>query len=368
VRISGAARDHMVQLGGVATNCVVAGENPRQVIVAAAETAAVSFTIACTAETSGPYRATDLGTLGGRVSSAYDINDADQIAGWSLTSEADANGQAFLWEAGALKNLDPGGRYWYSVASFISPKGQVVGTAGIQTGGVAGLIWQEGVATDLGNLGSAYTGPGGINDAGQVVGMSAVSGAADDDPPEIDHAFLWRDGVMTDLGTLGGENSGAGPINALGQNVGWSQTSTRAIHLVIWQDGAVTDLGTLGACCIFPAGINRSGQVVGSLMKTQDGPRHAFMWEKGVLSEIGNWAEDHSSFASDINDAGQVVGYRTNVGDSPEHAFLWEKGVMTDLNTGFEESAAYGINDAGKVVGSARRAGGDWHATLWVPR
>jgi len=86
VRISGAARDHMVQLGGVATNCVVAGENPRQVIVAAAETAAVSFTIACTAETSGPYRATDLGTLGGRVSSAYDINDADQIAGWSLTS------------------------------------------------------------------------------------------------------------------------------------------------------------------------------------------------------------------------------------------------------------------------------------------
>jgi len=189
-----------------------------------------------------------------------------------------------LWEAGALKNLDPGGRYWYSVASFISPKGQVVGTAGIQTGGVAGLIWQEGVATDLGNLGSAYAGPGGINDAGQVVGMSAVSGAANDDPPEIDHAFLWRDGVMTDLGTLGGENSGAGPINALGQIVGWSQTSTRAIHLVIWQDGAVTDLGTLGACCIFPAGINRSGQVVGSLMKTQDGPRHAFMWEKGVLS------------------------------------------------------------------------------------
>jgi probable HAF family extracellular repeat protein len=365
-RIDDLAGDHVVRLGGVAANCVVAGENPRAAVVAAGETATVRFIIACSAETSPPYQTTDLGTLGGPQSSAQDINDADQIAGWSLTSPGDAFGQAFLWEASVMKNLDPGGRYWYSSASFIGPNGEVIGTAGIGTGGVAGLIWKSGVATDLGNLGSAYTGPGGINDVGQVVGASALSGAALEDPPEIDHAFVWRDGIMTDLGTLGGNQSAATSVNSLGQIVGWSQTSTQVPHLVIWQDGGVTDLGTLGACCIFPAGINRSGQVAGTLMKTPDGPRRAFFWEKGVLTEIGDWAAGYNTFAYDINETGQVVGYQTNGG--VEHAFLWEKGVMTDLSVGFVRSAAYGINSGGKVVGSASVAGGDWHATLWVPK
>jgi hypothetical protein len=40
---------HTVQLGGIAANCTVAGENPRSVTVAAEQTATVSFAIACAA-------------------------------------------------------------------------------------------------------------------------------------------------------------------------------------------------------------------------------------------------------------------------------------------------------------------------------
>ncbi|HEX5576371.1 MAG TPA: hypothetical protein VFX42_10895, partial [Gemmatimonadales bacterium] len=42
---------HMVQLGGVAPNCTVAGDNPRAVIVSSGETPAVSFEITCSATT-----------------------------------------------------------------------------------------------------------------------------------------------------------------------------------------------------------------------------------------------------------------------------------------------------------------------------
>jgi probable HAF family extracellular repeat protein len=43
-----------------------------------------------------------------------------------------------------------------------------------------------------------------------------------------------------------------------------------------------------------------------------------------------------------INDAGQVVGQ-----NGSGHAFLYSDGTMTDLGAG----CAYGINDAGQVVG-----------------
>jgi probable HAF family extracellular repeat protein len=73
------------------------------------------------------------------------------------------------------------------------------------------------------------------------------------------------------------------------------------------------------------------------------------------------------SSATAINAAGQVVGARhTTEGET--HAFLWENGVMTDLGTlGGHYSAAYGINPAGEVAGVSQVVGdGDNHPTLWT--
>jgi len=59
---------------------------------------------------------------------------------------------------------------------------------------------------------------------------------------------------------------------------------------------------------------------------------------------------------------------RTGVtGAHGPHAFIWTDGTMTDLRTfGGPNSAAYGINDRGQVVGSAMTAANQWHAFLWT--
>jgi probable HAF family extracellular repeat protein len=73
-----------------------------------------------------------------------------------------------------------------------------------------------------------------------------------------------------------------------------------------------------------------------------------------------------TSEALGINAQGQVVG-RSLTTSGVQHAFLWEKGTMTDLGAldgGF--SAASAINPAGQVVGMSTTASGVGRAVLWT--
>ena len=75
------------------------------------------------------------------------------------------------------------------------------------------------------------------------------------------------------------------------------------------------------------------------------------------------------SYAYGINDAGQVVGY-SDTDNGQTHAFITgPDGVgMTDLGTlGGDYSTAYGINDAGQVVGESTTANGHSHAFITGP-
>ena len=69
----------------------------------------------------------DLGTLGGRSSVAYALNNMDQVVGESAT--ASGYNRAFLWENGRMQDLaiasSPTG---FSRASGINDIGQIVGT------------------------------------------------------------------------------------------------------------------------------------------------------------------------------------------------------------------------------------------------
>ena len=116
---------------------------------------------------------TDLGTLGGLYSAAYDVNNRGQVVGdSSLNKDDDTSraGHAFLWQNGKMKDLGTlGGRNSYALR---------------------------------------------INELGQIVGNSKY-GAGEDE-----HAFFWSNGHMTDIGTLGGTWSRAVDLNDQGQVVG----------------------------------------------------------------------------------------------------------------------------------------------------
>ena|SRR3989338_1068555 len=87
---------------------------------------------------------------------------------------------------------------------------------------------------DLGTLSGSFSYAYGINNNGQIVGMSSTASG-------YDHAFLYQNGTMTSLDTLGGAYSGAYGINDIGQIVGFSTTSTGESHAVLWTPTVVPE-------------------------------------------------------------------------------------------------------------------------------
>jgi probable HAF family extracellular repeat protein len=260
--------------------------------------------------------------------------------------------------------------------------------------------WQNGVLTDLGSLPGRKTSsaPFSISDNGQFIVGVSENGVDDHltDYPEYD-AVLWRRGHrIKNLGTFGGNVSTAVSVNNLGQVVGgatntisdqyasglgpcWSLNCWPAAtqwRAFLWQNGVMTDLGTLGNGNDAVAGlVNAQGQVVGvsytntvanqtTGIPTQD----PFFWEQGKpMVDMGTLGGT-LGYPTWLNNQGQVVGQSNLAGDKKYHPFLWQKGKrMRDLGTlGGGSGTAMWINDAGEIVGGAWTTGNRaFHAVLW---
>jgi probable HAF family extracellular repeat protein len=166
---------------------------------------------------------------------------------------------------------------------------------------------------------------------------------------------------MADLGTLGGESSHATSINNRGQIVGWSYIPTPpggvTYHAFLFDRGVMTDIGGLGTVINSDANaINDAGHVVGTSFTNIGGPQHAFLYRNGVMADLGTLGGGSTSVSAayGINNAGAVIGKSVFNSASDTRAFLYRNGTMVNLGTlGGDSSAAGGINNRGQIVGAS---------------
>jgi len=83
-----------------------------------------------------------------------------------------------------------------SSAFAINTNGQITGSAATAAGHQHAFLYQNGTMQDLGTFGGTSSAGLAINIKGQITGYA-------DTADEIEHAFMY-DGSMTDLGTLNG--------------------------------------------------------------------------------------------------------------------------------------------------------------------
>jgi probable HAF family extracellular repeat protein len=314
------------------------------------------------------YFITNLGTLGGTESSAYAINDSDQVVGSSLTM-GDAASHSFLYSNGQMRDLSPlnSGNLLTAGPTGINNSGEIV--SGVIVGGVyvpaifdsntgkIRLIGSLGGVTNFGFNGVATS----INSAGHAVGYSYLDASNR-------HAFLYKNGVLSDIGSFGGY-SGALAINDQDVIAGFaSDQSNGTARAFVFSNGVMTELDPSGIPLeSYANGINNSGQVVGEFLTTSQDSFHAFLYSGGTFTDLG-FAGSPETNASAINDQGQIVGgtliaYQvvcppTMCIQYKPHAFVYKNGALVDLNrlipqnSGWELSWAFGINNNGNIVGS----------------
>ena len=271
-------------------------------------------------------RVIGLGTLGGHDSGALDINSHGQVIGFSTTSTRDP----FPSEQ----------RYYFP---FV--------------GEIRGFVWRDGVMRDLGTLGGPDAQSYLQNQRGQIAGWSdtnsrlhAATGAPTIDP------FLWQDGRMTDLGTLGGRLGFVNGLNDKGEVVGVSDLpGDQNAHPFLWRNGKMIDLGTPDGNFGGASYINQRGDATGFYVAS-DGNFHGIFWHHGKMVDLPPVGGAAEAFGNAINDRDQVVGNQDDSNFNEVSAALWTGGHGYDLNTlvapsDFQMISADYINNRGEIYG-----------------
>jgi probable HAF family extracellular repeat protein len=287
----------------------------------------------------------DLGTLAGASNPAWarDLNGSGQVVGWSDSGQLDASGNpiehAFLWTPGGADGV---------------PSNPQMKDLQITRG-----------------LGAYIA----INNSSVVVGSETTSAG-------LNHAFVWdpthgvRDLNGLIPGNRGVELRYATAVNNEGQIVanGFNGSFMHA-YLLTDTNGDGTylgtnefvDLGTLRKATTSSGyAINDAAKVAGT--SGSDG----FVWQNGAFTDLGQIRSQGNSYTpipESINNGGTVVGYSGQLG----RAWVWAgSGGVNDLNglipknSGWFLTYAWGINDAGQIVGQGTSPSGV-HAFLLTP-
>ena len=325
------------------------------------------------------YRLVRIPGLGGSDTRARAINDRGLVVG-SATLVGEREGRGFVFDGSSTTPLPGLTPLASSVANALNERGDIVGQSlDLVSLTTAPVLWRGDEVVDLGadsrwDGGTAL----GVNDAGVVVGMTAVGSP-------FSKGFIWdaKNGGQI-VGTLEGRTGGANrAINNAGVVVGDSYFfgDPGQAHLAsrIKQAYETRAIGAPPPASGVAWAINNNGLIVG-MAAPSFAPYTAAIFTPDAeepLIHLGTLPHAISSVALGINDAGDIVG---SSGDHPEwasgHAFVVLDRTMYDLNDLIDDAdgqwvvliEATDINNRREIVGWGQTRDGQISAFLLLPR
>ena len=343
----------------------------------------------CAAANAAPHyvvnsvRVTDLGTVGGPIASANDINDRGDIVGWSFTAAGAEH--AFLFTGGSMTDIGPSISKGWSAATGINNAGKIVGWGDWKQLQLMGFLYSAGFSQTLFGPGANFppdmTSGWKINDAGDVGGL------VNHPWPYTLDAITWKASGPVILMPSSTHDDQAFDINASGSMTGYTSGN------VAWRWTLSGNVVTQSQQVPWPAatgyadgeghGINDKGAVVGRFYLPSTGNYHAFFWDGRATKsvDLGTLPRGLSSEAEDINEERFIAGHAgEQFASSPaqfrERGFLFHRdfgmitlpGLPGELKS--DTCRAYALNDWRAEGGRLQIVGGcdlrgDTRAVRW---
>ncbi len=314
-------------------------------------------------------------TLGLGISEPID-GGLPNVVGFYLNCAVGPN-TAFVWIGNENKftTLDFPFGTSQSQANDISDDGtRIVGTADVVGEGTRAFLFD---GDDLIVIPPAKAGS--FSQAWALNNQSPVEvvGTTVDPRSGFKRAFVWQDEVMTLIEPSFGPRSSGRDVSEFGAVVGWMGTSTADAHAFLWESGIVTDLGPIpGGFTSEGSAINDIRQIVGRGKIDTDGQTliRAFLWEDDQFLDLGTLPGFDRCAASDINNSTTIIGGCDQINNpNNDRPFVWSSGLMMDVNGLIPAEVELtikrvdAINEAGQITGRGTTDSGDVVAFVLTP-
>ncbi len=350
------------------------------------------------------YYLSDLGTVSGAGNSygysVATVNGNVEAVGRTAGASLPTTGDPAIWSGGTSTDLLSAVSGATSGTFLgIDGSGDAVGRAiiggNVDTGSKYAFYLPAGATTatilPVLNSASPYGAAYGISNNGTVAGYSTSTDAYNNM-----HAFVWTSaGGITDVGGLASDSANLAyaisPNGSYLAGYAYPTSGNDAGGPGGWVPTVWTKSGSSWICanvnpspsvCAGEAelyAVNNNGDSVGTGYRfgAPSTNQDAFLFEaNGTVVYLGSLgAGIPTDAARAINDSDVIVGDAETSG-SAYHAFVWTSaGGMQDLNNMLTPSApagwtlqyAYGVDDAGHIVGYGTNASGATHAFLLTP-